>query len=228
MEGDEFELLGKKRQRISEQIEDSENRPNKVLDEFENMREYKDVYLDYWVYDDRLVPVAIRIYDNRHDLVQCYVYDVAYPMQKEILKHYEGKRRRPYWIAFIGDKQEDLKNQLVGHYESYDIEWIPNEATVEFLLCGYYIRLFTIWNHSDLVEIHFSCTVTSVRYVRSEVAYRVDFFRHEKWMLLSATEVNNINQAITSVQMHIDKVRRQFPGVVDDPRWRSLARLLKD
>jgi len=186
------------------------------------------VYLDYWIKDERIIPISVRIYHNERQTVECFVYEVKQELLLEIKNYYSKRSKRPYWVDFISDTSVNFVIALSSHFEKYDISWIPNENTVNYILRERYVKLFVIFDNAHLIEKHYECIVLHVYYVRSEDVYKVDFIKDYKGIKQSSVDYNNMIQSISSIRIRIEKVISNYPNIVDEFAWKDLLKFFKN
>jgi len=202
-------MLGLKRQRI--------------LDMYEAYRDNLLVYLDYWIEKEKLHPIAIRIWNRDRDALECYLFDIKQDMLTRIKSYYGNRNKTPYWVSYISDSVDSFVIAMANHYEKYDISWITSIDIVEHILQQRCVKLFTIFNHAQLFEHRFNCCVTSVRYIKSEDAYKVDFIKTYVGDAYSSVEINNVSQAISSLKTKITKTLNLFPYIKEELYWKELG-----
>ncbi len=198
----------------------------RVIDEFEELRNYLTVHLDYWIKDERIIPIAIRIWNKDRKTLECYIYEPKQELLLEIKNYYSNRNKVPYWVSFIADTAVNFVIAMSNHFEKYDIAWIPSKSAADFILNDRYVKLYLVSNHAELIEKYYNCQITSLRYVNLETAYKIDYLLTEQGDVMTTSELNNINQAIDSVEIKIRKTLHAYPAIRDNPRWLTLATLI--
>jgi len=181
------------------------------------------VYFDYWFENDRIYPIAIRIYNKQRDTLDCYIYMPDQTLLARIVTYYRHKNKKPYWVSFISDTAVNFNLAMCSHFEQYDVNWLSTEESVKDMLEQHYVRLYTISDHTEDIERLFGISVVAHYYVKSEEAYKVDFIKTAANIKLGATETNNMNQSINSIRTRISKAIKEYPNIVEELAWKQLS-----
>lgn len=185
------------------------------------------VYLDYWIDESNFIPIAIRVYHEERDTIECFIYEVRQDILEKIKKYYINRTKKPYWINFIADSTVAFVIGLAAHFEKYNVSWMPSESTVHYVLKDRHIKLFTLFDHVTMIENVYECYILHVYYVKSEDVYKIDFLKDYKGLKMSSVDYNNMAQAITSIKTRIEKVINTYPNIVDENGWKELSKYFK-
>ncbi len=184
------------------------------------------VYLDYYV-TEHINPFAIRIWDPNHQILYAYVYGTRQDVLNKVLEHYKGKSRRPYWVDFIKETNEQFQHAFEEHFERAEVVWLASSYEVAELLENRAVEFYSTANHEQQIMKLLGCRMLKYHYIRSEDAYKVDFLREAANFTIKFDTVtlNNMTQAISSVRTKIIKMLDMYPYIYQLIEWRMLKHL---
>lgn len=186
------------------------------------------VYFDYFILEERIIPIAIRIYNEKRKITDTYIYNTQQDELIKIRDLYNNRNKKPYWISFIGDTSEIFVIGLSKHFENYSINWLNSHNSVIDILRSTRVVLYTISNTIDMVEKFLDVEINEHIFITSEITYKVDFLSEKvTGIRINSVEMNNMSQSITSIHNSIVKVIQKYPDITKDIRWMNLRNLFQ-
>ncbi len=186
------------------------------------------MYVDYWIEDGRLYPVAAQVYnltDKTHDVC---IYHLSTDVQKHILNFYKYVRNIPYWVKYIGDDQYVLDIALNAHFQQEGTSIVPDQV-LNRLLQGKEVVLITAFGGHTEIANHYQIQPNHVLRINHNLVADSDFLpklsTRPEFQEVDSVIFNNQLQAIASLHTNILRIKKKYPKIIDMHMFNALGDL---
>lgn len=172
------------------------------------------VAYDHFVGEDNLdLPIALRMVESNSINMQVWIPDIS--LDDKTLKiasqHYLGKTEKPYWVALIpGDYDPITFRKNIETY--FDNEEGVTNSILDYIMKHVPIRLLVV-NQLNLRMFQQQwpeATIKAVEFLKPKALHVKYPFSDLESQELDVSLLNEINQAITSLETHILKITHKY------------------